>query len=193
MQPQSGVGSGKSPLPAPSIGERHMRMDKLFRVVEWISHYVSGVLMAWSIFILMLMVLVEVVTRYIMNQPLSLADEYGGYMLVAMTMIGLAYTWKEKGHIYVDLVVNRLPASLQIKFRLVTLILAMALSVLLVVASWELVSQSFLFGARSGSWLRTPLAWPQMTLVLGTVLLVAQLFVEIVRMARRLSSGEGDR
>lgn len=170
-----------------------MRMDKLFRVVEWISHYVSGVLMAWSIFILMLMVLVEVVTRYIMNQPLSLADEYGGYMLVAMTMIGLAYTWKEKGHIYVDLVVNRLPASLQIKFRLVTLILAMALSVLLVVASWELVSQSFLFGARSGSWLRTPLAWPQMTLVLGTVLLVAQLFVEIVRMARRLSSGEGDR
>ncbi len=168
-------------------------MDKLFRIIEWFSDYISGALMAWSIFVLMIMVLVEVVTRYIMNQPLSLADEYGGYMLVAMTMIGLAYTWKEKGHIYVDLVVNRLPASLQMKFRFVTLMLAMILSVLLVAASWELVSQSFLFGARSGSWLRTPLAWPQMTLILGAVLLVAQLLVEIVRLVRRLASGEGGR
>jgi len=168
-------------------------MDKLLRIVEWFSHYVSGVLMAWSIFLLMLMVLVEVVTRYILNQPLSLADEYGGYMLVAMTMIGLAYTWKEKGHIYVDLVVNRLPASLQMKFRLGTLILAMILSVLLVVASWELVSQSFLFKARSGSWLRTPLAWPQMTLILGTALLVAQLFVDIVRLVRGMGHTEGGR
>jgi TRAP-type C4-dicarboxylate transport system permease small subunit len=168
-------------------------MDKLLRIIEWFSHYVSGVLMAWSIFILMLMVLVEVVSRYILNQPLSLADEYGGYMLVAMTMIGLAYTWKGKSHIYVDLVVNRLPASLQMKFRLVTLILAMILSVLLVFASWELVSQSFLFRTRSGSWLRTPLAWPQMTLILGTALLVAQQFVDIVRLVRSMGHTEGGR
>ena len=168
-------------------------MDRLFRVVVWFSHYISGVLMAWSIFILMLMVLVEVVTRYIISQPLSLADEYGGYMLVAMTMIGLAYTWKEKGHIHVDLIVNRLPSSLQMKFRLVTLVLALVLSLLLVAASWELVSQSFLFGARSGSWLRTPLAWPQMALVLGAVLLVAQIFADIVRLCRGLTADGGGR
>jgi len=191
MHLQFGVGSGQ-PLPTLSTGGQ-AQMDKLFRVVEWFSHYVSGVLMAGSIFILMLMVLVEVVTRYIMNQPLSLADEYGGYMLVAMTMVGLAYTWKEKGHIYVDLVVNRLPDSLRMKLRLVTLILAMILSVLLVVASWELVSQSFLFGARSGSWLRTPLAWPQMTLILGSVMLAAQLFVDIVRLVRSFTAAGGGR
>jgi TRAP-type C4-dicarboxylate transport system permease small subunit len=191
MHQQFVVGSGQ-PLPTLSTGGQ-VQMDKLFRVIEWFSDYVSGVLMAWSIFILMLMVLVEVVTRYIMNQPLSLADEYGGYMLVAMTMVGLAYTWKEKGHIYVDLVVNRLPESLRMKLRLVTLILAMILSVLLVVASWELVSQSFLFGARSGSWLRTPLAWPQMTLILGSVMLVAQLFVDIVRLVRSLTAAGGGR
>jgi TRAP-type C4-dicarboxylate transport system permease small subunit len=191
MHQQFGVGSGK-PLPTLSNGGQ-VQMDKLFRVVEWFSHYVSGVLMAGSIFVLMLMVLVEVVTRYIMNQPLSLADEYGGYMLVAMTMVGLAYTWKEKGHIYVDLVVNRLPDSLRMKLRLVTLMLAMILSVLLVVASWELVSQSFLFGARSGSWLRTPLAWPQMTLILGSVMLAAQLFVDIVRLVRSLTAAGGGR
>jgi TRAP-type C4-dicarboxylate transport system permease small subunit len=191
MHQQFGVGSGQ-PLPTLSTGGQ-VQMDKLFRVVEWFSHYISGVLMAWSIFVLMIMVLVEVVTRYIMNQPLSLADEYGGYMLVAMTMVGLAYTWKEKGHIYVDLVVNRLPDSFRMKLRLVALILAMILSVLLVVASWELVSQSFLFGARSGSWLRTPLAWPQMTFILGTVMLVAQLFVDIVKLFRSLGSTGGGR
>lgn len=167
-------------------------MDALLRKIETLTEWVSGWLMAWSIFVLMILVLVEVVTRYLINQPLSVAEEYGGYLLVAMTMIGLAYTWKEKGHINVDLLFNRLPPGVQLKLRFVTLVLAAVLTVLLVAASISLVSQSFLFGTRSGSWLRTPLAWPQMILVLGSALLVLQLFVEIVRQIRALRAQGGE-
>ena len=142
-------------------------MDALLRTIETVTDWVSGALMAWSIFVLMILVLVEVVMRYLLNQPLSLAEEYGGYLLVAMTMIGLAYTWKEKGHINVDLLISRFSAGVQLRLRFITLLLAAALTALLVVASCSFVSQSFLFGARSGSWLRTPLAWPQLILVLG--------------------------
>ena len=168
-------------------------MEKICRVIELITNYVSGLLMAWSIFGLMVLVIVEVVSRYVLNQPLSIADEYGGYMLVAITMIGLAYTWKEKGHISVDLVVNQLSPGVQTKLRLATLLLAGVLSVVLVAAGYKFVAQSFLFGARSGSWLRTPVAWPQLVLIIGSVLLAAQLFVEIVRLVRQLAATKGEK
>jgi TRAP-type C4-dicarboxylate transport system permease small subunit len=168
-------------------------MDALLRAIETVTDWVSGWLMAWSIFVLMILVLAEVVMRYLVNQPLSVAEEYGGYLLVAMTMIGLAFTWKEKGHINVDLLFNRLPAGVQRRLRLFTLLLAAALTVLLVAAGVNLVSQSFLFGTRSGSWLRTPLAWPQMILVLGSALLVLQLFAEIVKQLRALRGEGGER
>jgi TRAP-type C4-dicarboxylate transport system permease small subunit len=163
-------------------------MNRLLRTIAILTDRVSGALMAWSIFLLMILVLVEVVTRYLLNQPLSVAEEYGGYLLVAMTMVGLAYTWKEKGHISVDLLVSRLPARFQLRLRAATLTLAAALTLLLVAASLRMVSQSFLFGTRSGSWLRTPLAWPQMIVVLGSALLVLQLFAEIVALWRALRS-----
>lgn len=167
-------------------------MNRLLRAIEILTERVSGQLMAWSIFVLMVLVLVEVVTRYLLNQPLSVAEEYGGYLLVAMTMIGLAYTWKEKGHISVDLLVSRLPERVRLRLRAATLLLAAALTVLLVAAGMRMVSQSFLFGTRSGSWLRTPLAWPQMIVVLGAALLALQLFAEIVTLWRALRS-KGDR
>lgn len=168
-------------------------MNRLLRAIEILTDRVSGALMAWSIFLLMVLVLVEVVARYLLNQPLSVAEEYGGYLLVAMTMIGLAYTWKEKGHISVDLLVSRLPVRLQLRLRAVTLMLAAALTVLLVAAGLRMVSQSILFGTRSGSWLRTPLAWPQMIVALGSALLALQLFAEIVKLWRALRSQGGQR
>jgi TRAP-type C4-dicarboxylate transport system permease small subunit len=168
-------------------------MDALLNKIEAVTDWVSGALMAWSIFVLMILVLLEVVTRYLLNQPLSIAEEYGGYMLVAMTMVGLAYTWKENGHINVDLLISRLPPGVRTRLRLITLVLAVVLTALLVAASTLLVSQSFLFGVRSGSWLRTPLAWPQMILVLGSALLVMQLCAEIVKTLRALRKEGGDR
>ena len=57
----------------------------------------------------MVMLLVEVLTRYILRSPLSIAEEMGGYLLVSITFMGLAYTWKEKGHVRVTLIFSRLP------------------------------------------------------------------------------------
>ena len=40
---------------------------------------------------------------------------------------------------------------------------------------------SLLFESRSGSWLRTPLVYPQTILLIGAVLLFLQLLVEIIK------------
>ncbi len=159
-------------------------MSALFKVIDAIEKLIdvlSGRLQAVVIFLLMVMLLVEVLTRYILHSPLSIAEEIGGYLLVSITFMGLAYTWKEKGHVRVTLLISRLPERLARSIRFFTLILATVFTVPLIKACYDLLMDSMLFESRSGSWLRTPLVYPQTILLVGAVLLFLQLLVEIIK------------
>lgn len=149
------------------------RSQRVVRFIERVSVLLGGHLMGWLLMVLMFMILVEVLTRYILQSPLSIAEEYGGYMLVAITFLGLGYTWKERGHVRVEWVINALSLKVQSWLRLITLIMATSFALIMIKASYDLVSYSYLFGTRSGSWLRTPLIWPQIVLIIGAVLLLS--------------------
>lgn len=157
------------------------RSQRVVRLIERVSVLLGGHLMGWLLMVLMFMILVEVLTRYVLQSPLSIAEEYGGYMLVAITFLGLGYTWKERGHVRVEWVINTLSLKVQSWLRLITLIMATAFALIMIKASYDLVSYSYLFGTRSGSWLRTPLIWPQIVLIIGAVLLFIQLIAELIR------------
>lgn len=167
-------------------------MRKLVSIIEKITDVVSGLLPAWTVFVLMVMVLAEVITRYVLNAPLSIADEFGGFMLVGITFVGLAYTWKERGHVSVEIVTNILPPKVRQWVRFFTLILATLFCLPLIAGSYELLQDSMLFGARSGSWMRTPLVYPQSVLLLGSVLLLLQLIAEVIKAVFALKNSEGD-
>ena len=156
-------------------------LKKVINIIEKLTDVLSGRLQAVVIFLLMVMLLVEVLTRYILRAPLSIAEEMGGYMLVSITFMGLAYTWKEKGHVRVTLIISRLPERAARLIRLITLIMATVFTLPLIKACYDLLADSLLFESRSGSWLRTPLVYPQIILLVGAVLLFLQLLVEIVK------------
>ncbi|MEA3359446.1 MAG: TRAP transporter small permease [Thermodesulfobacteriota bacterium] len=166
------------------------RSKRIVRFIETISVILGGHLMGWLLMVLMFMILVEVLTRYILQSPLSIAEEYGGYILVFITFLGLGYTWKERGHIRVELIINVLSPKAQNWLRLITIILAITFSIVMIKASYDLVSYSYLFGTRSGSWLRTPLIWPQIGLIIGSVLLFIQLTAEFIRAIMNLKQEE---
>lgn len=54
-------------------------------------------------FVMCLFVGVQIVTRYVMNNPLSFSDEIARYAYVWMTFIGLALATKHDAHVRVDL------------------------------------------------------------------------------------------
>lgn len=110
-------------------------MRKLVAVIEAITNVVSGHLPAWTVFVLMVMVLFEVITRYVMQAPLSIADEMGGFMLVGITFLGLAYTWKERGHVSVEIVTNILPPKVKQWARFITLLMALVFCFPLIAAA----------------------------------------------------------
>jgi len=165
-------------------------LQKIVNFVEKLTDIFSGHLQAAIIFLLMVLLLLEVLTRYILRSPLSIADEMGGYLLVSITFMGLAYTWKEKGHVRVTLVFSRLPEKIARPIRFATLILATAFTLPVIKACWDLLADSLLFESRSGSWLRTPLVYPQTILLIGAVLLFLQLLAEIVKAVMAMKRSE---
>jgi TRAP-type transport system small permease protein len=162
----------------------------IIKFIEKVTDVLSGHLQAGIVFFLMVMLLVEVLTRYILLSPLSIADEMGGYLLVSITFMGLAYTWKERGHVRVSLLISRLPAKLAHLIRFITLILATLFTLPLMKACFDLISDSLLFESRSGSWLRTPLAYPQTILLIGAIMLFLQLVAEIIKATIAMGKSE---
>ena len=166
------------------------RLQSIVNIIEKVTDVLSGHLQAGIIFFLMVLLLVEVLTRYILRSPLSIADEMGGYLLVSITFMGLAYTWKEKGHVRVSLLISRLPHKFAHLLRFITLILATLFTLPLMKACYDLISDSLLFESRSGSWLRTPLAYPHTILLIGAIMLFLQLVAEIIKATIAMGKSE---
>ncbi|MBI4185937.1 MAG: TRAP transporter small permease [Chloroflexi bacterium] len=161
------------------------------KIIETIFNIVAVDLVSWLTFVMMILVLVEVVARYFFRHPFGLADEISAYMLVALIFIGTAYTWRAKGHITVDIVVSRLPAKVQKRLKLVTLIIATAFVPVLIKSYYSLWANSHKYGERSGHWLRVPLEWPQLTMLIGVILLFIMMIIDLVRTIKAVrASGE---
>ncbi len=163
-------------------------MKQLLRFIEGITN-IGGYFSGWLVFLMMLIVLYEVFMRYALNQPPIIADEFAAYMLVAMSYLGAAYTWRARGHVRITALVSRLPTRVSSWLRLITLVFAFAFSLVLIQSSYVFLAQSFRFHRASSSWLNTPLQGPQMTLMIGFILLSLVLIVEIVKAIMNIRSG----
>ncbi|MDP2931426.1 MAG: TRAP transporter small permease [Chloroflexota bacterium] len=163
-------------------------MSRLIRIIETISDVASGHFTGWVVVVMMLLVMVEVVTRYVLQQALAISDEYSAYMLVAISFMGLAYVSRQKSQIRIEVVTSKLRPKVKKWLRLVTLAIGVAFFIILTRASYDLVMYSISHGARSGSWLRTPLVGPQLFMFIGGILICLQIIVEFIYAVRALKA-----
>ena len=133
--------------------------------------------------------MVEVVSRYVLNDPLILSDELGGYALVAITFLGLAYCAQEKGHIRITFIVERLSPLSAGRIRVVTLALSLIFVAVAAWVSWKFLGDSFARNMRSNSLLMTPLKWPQSAMPVGFTLFAVVLLGQLVQAIRDLRAG----
>ena len=62
------------------------RIALLLEKIAYLGGYYSG----WLVPLMMMLVVVEVFMRYVLHQPLMVADEFSAYMLVALSYLGMA-------------------------------------------------------------------------------------------------------
>jgi len=164
-------------------------MEKVWRLIEKIS-YVAGYASGLIVILILLLTMVEVVTRYVLHQPLILCDEFGGYSLFAISFLGLAYCAREKGHIRITFIVEKMPAKVASWLRVGTLTLSFLYAGIASKVSWDFLATSFQRNMRSNSWVMTPLRWPQMVLPIGFTLFSLVLILQIAKTVRKIQAGE---
>lgn len=133
---------------------------------------ILGVVLAFVMGVLVLDVLWQVLSRYIMNSPSSFTDELAGFLLIWVGLLGAAYITGTKGHLAIDLLPQKLSGDKLRKLNLfINIIMVLfAVTVLVVGGSW-LVYTRFVFGQISAA-LQINLGYVYMVLPLSGVLIV---------------------
>ena len=164
-------------------------MNRLASIIEKIA-YLGGYLSGWLVPLMMMLVVVDVFMRYVMHQPLMVADEFSAYMLVALSFLGFAYTWRQGGHVRIEVLVSHFPPRLYDWVRLIGLILTFIFMIELDRAAYTMIVYAFQMKLRSSTWFMFPLFWPQLTVFVGFVLLTLLVAVDIVRIGAKIRAGK---
>lgn len=133
--------------------------------------------------------MVEVFSRYVLERPLILSDELGGYAMVAIGFLGLSFCARDETHIRITFLVGKFPARLSSPVRLATIALSLAFIVIAAWVNWKFLADSFARDMRSNSLLMTPLKWPQMAMPVGLTLFVLILLARLIQGVRDFVAG----
>jgi TRAP-type C4-dicarboxylate transport system permease small subunit len=147
---------------------------------------VMGVLAGWGFVLCAFFIAFEVLARAFLRVSTGSTVEVSGYMLAFGLSWGLAHTLTQRGHVRIDILINRLPRDARVPLHLLSLSLLGVFIGFVAYGAWMLVDESLLFGASDISALRTPLAIPQGLWAAGLVvflLLILAMLVENLLLA----------
>ena len=122
-----------------------MRVRKIIdKTLEWVLIFLMSTLV--------LDVLWQVMSRYIMNSPSSYTDELAGYLLIWIGLLGAAYVAGKSEHLAIDLLLQRSSKKRKLKLEVIisVLVVLFAIVVMVIGGSW-LVYTRFFLSVRSGA------------------------------------------
>lgn len=165
-------------------------MDRLLRAIDGLSEY-SGRIFSVTVLIATVVVIFEVVMRYVFVSPTAWGFELPIILAGASYLLSGAYAEKHEAHIRVDLLYARMPPRGR---ALVDVLLTapVFLGSLAVIAwyglDWTLAAYEA--DTRTGTaW--NPVVWPMRSLIpVGAVLLLLQGIAGLLRSLRILAGGD---
>ena len=165
----------------PPIGE-----GPIERLCKWASE---------AALITMLVVIgVDIFTRYVLNFSFEIADELGGYMLVVMTFVSLSVCQVNNAFHQVELVQARLSPRGRALSAAIFDVLSFGFATLLL---WQLIKlerSAYRFGEKAPTYLETPLWIPRVAMAVGVAALlfsIVKTFLAHLRRFRALSRPHG--
>lgn len=153
------------------------------RVINRISGF-FGALSALTIAGILLLVCAEILMRNVFGRSTMISDEFAGYLNAAAVFLGLGYTLREGAFIRVDSLYIKMKGNMLMAARWTFTLVTMAS--LLILVYYEVKHVAYLYNSniRSDSLTETALYIPQSLIVLGLVVLIAQLATYIVKGVR---------
>jgi TRAP-type C4-dicarboxylate transport system permease small subunit len=155
-------------------------IEKLFDKLQNIGAYLSSLLFL----ALTSLIVTEIVLRSFFDKSTLIADEYSGYIYLASIFLALGYTFKEDGHIRINLLTSRLSKKAQIVVDIAAGFIALALAIFMLYRSILLTYDSYSFEMVSETVSETPIYLTQIVMPIGLFLFVLSIISFISKRIR---------
>lgn len=115
---------------------------KLRKIINTTLEWMLVLLMS----VLVLDVLWQVTSRYIMNSPSSYTDELAGYLLIWVGLFGAAYVAGKREHLAIDLLLQRSSKKRKFKLEMIisVIVILFAVTVMIIGGSWLVYTRFYL-------------------------------------------------
>jgi TRAP-type C4-dicarboxylate transport system permease small subunit len=162
----------------PCLGRTPMSESRnpLFRLIDRLSQ-ISGYLAALSILAATLIIVQQVLVRYVLRSPTIWQVETAVYLLIAATFLGAPYGLKENAHINIDMFLMHMSPGARRKLDIFTSTVAMLFCFFLAYRGAVMWWEAYEGNWRSSSLLSVPLIYPYALIPVGMFLTGLQYIV----------------
>ncbi|WDP88835.1 MAG: TRAP transporter small permease subunit [Desulfobacter sp.] len=155
-------------------------MKKFITLVERLSTG-GAFLSAFFMVLIVLFIAVEILLRSVFNTSTLISDEYSAYFFVGVVMLGLAYTFKEDGHIKITLLTSVLGKRGQAALDVLATVVALAATTFALYYAGVMVFDSWQLDMRADTISETPIYLSQLMIPVGLILFDLQLVARLLK------------
>lgn len=159
------------------------------RWIEWMSRRAMG-LAGWCYLAMTVLICFDIGARRLLGFSTEATTELSGYLMAMGMSWALAGTLLERGHVRIDVLLQKMPLGWRVVFHLLSLT-ALLLSIgFFIWGSASLALDSLTFGSTDLTTLRTPLVVPQGLWAAGFVLFGLAALALMTRSVRQSLRGD---
>lgn len=146
-------------------------------------------ILAFSLAFTTLLIFVQVCLRYIFNNSLSWSEELARYIFIWQIWLGTSVAMKEKEHICLDMLNNKLHGKAKLVLALLTNLLMLGFCIFLAKYGWDLVLSMMSRGNKSVA-LRIPMWIIYSSLPFSQLVVTLRIIGHMVENVRSLFGGQ---
>ena len=155
-------------------------MERFLRGIDTCSKW-GAYLSSLAMLSIVSLILVEIVLRSLFHTSTLISDEYSGYLMVTLIMMGLSHTFTKGSHIRITIITERLHGRVAQGLDLIVTLAALTLCSYALYHSLWMVQDTYSYGILADSISETPLYIPQIMIPAGFLLLELQLVAHFLR------------
>lgn len=152
-------------------------MDSVLKILGKIID-ILGNFCSLLMILMIINVFYDVIMRYFFNDVSIGMQELEWHLFAAMFMFGIAYTFKEDGHVRVDIFYEAMSAKNQALINIFgSLVFALPITILILYYSWDYTFEAYQMGEGSGDPGGLPYRWIVRSVIpLSSIFLILAIF-----------------
>lgn len=91
---------------------------------------------------MVIVVFMQVLFRFALDQPLAWTEELARYLLVWITFLGASFAMAKKAHIGVDIIVDKLPPVLKNVIAIIASLISLSFFIMIIKESFTLIERT---------------------------------------------------